>query len=262
MLDTPIWWNGYRPCTDNECSPVGTRDGKPRSSYYLAKHPWFENSEYSEIYVRSFVARSTDDGIILSGEFIFAPQGKRNLTRGYMEYRIDANGSLTIYQKGIVNPDLFTWLPRYGLCLPLKGNAVKIQYFGLGPKECYEDKNIHALLGRHEYLPDDPADTYEKPQECGSRCRVNWVDVENEDMILHIDGNNFAFTASHYDIHQISRERHSKDLIRTDRTYVYCDYRMSGVGSNSVGGEPPKKQFRINPGERFEFSITLSPQIK
>ncbi len=262
MLDAPLWWNGYRPFTDNQCSPVGTRDGKPRSAYYLTKHPWFDNTEYGETILRPFAATQTPEGIKLAGEYIFAPQGKRNLTRGHMEYRIDNRGHLTIYQNGKINPDLPTWLPRYGLCLPLKGNEVKVNYFGLGPKECYEDKSVHALLGRYEYLPDDPADAYEKPQECGSRCGVRWVDVENEDMILHIDSKRMAFTVSHYDIHQIAKEKHSKDLIKTDKTYVYCDYRMSGVGSNSCGGEPPKEEFRINPGEEFEFAITLAPQKK
>lgn len=262
MLDAPLWWNGYRPFTDNECSAIGTRDGKPRSFYYLTKHPWFGNTEYGEMQVRPFTAKQTADGITLSGEFIFAPQGRRNLTRGHIAYHIDKNGYMTVHQKGIVNPDLPAWLPRYGFCLPLKGNNVKVSYFGLGPKECYEDKSVHALLGRHEYLPDDPADAYEKPQECGSRCGVRWIDVENEDMILHIDGKSFAFTVSHFDIHQVGQVPHYKDLIQTDKTFIYCDYRMSGVGSNSCGGEPPREEYRINPGEEFEFCVTIAPQKK
>jgi beta-galactosidase len=155
-----------------------------------------------------------------------------------------------------------TWLPRYGFCLPIRGKDVAVDYFGLGPNECYEDKCVHAVLGQYSYIPDDLNDRYEKPQEFGSRCGVSWVDVENPDMLLHIDARSMAFTVSHFDIHQIAKARHDKDLIQTDNTFIYCDYRMSGVGSNSCGGEPPKPEYRINPGEEYQFSVTLTPQKK
>lgn len=262
MLAAPLWWNAFRPFTDNECSIVGTRDGKPRSKYYLTEHPWFGNIEHGETVVKNFLAEQTDDGVVLRGEFILASQGRRHITRGQMTYRIDRQGRLTVSQTGKVNEELMTWLPRYGFCLPIKGNEVTVNYFGLGPNECYEDKCTHAVWGRYAYQPDDPIDRYEKPQECGSRCGVRWVDVENSDMLLHIDASSMAFTVSHFDMHQMVKATHDKDLIQTDQTFVYCDYRMSGVGSNSCGGEPPKPEYRINPGDEYQFSVTITPQKK
>jgi len=91
---------------------------------------------------------------------------------------------------------------------------------------------------------------------------VRWADVENEDVLLHIDAPSFAFCASHFDLHQMGRAAHRKDLLKIDQTFLFCDWRMSGVGSNSCGGEPPHPQYRINPGEAFEFSITFTPQSK
>ena len=260
MLDAPLWWNPYRPFTDNECSPIG--DIRMRSCYALTQNRAFGNTEYGEMRVRPFKARQTAEEITISGEFVFAVQGREYLTRGHIDYHINPRGHVTIHQKGIFNPKLPVWLPRYGFCLPLRDNDVKVRYFGLGPKECYEDKSVHAILGRYDYLPDDPEDAYEKPQEFGSRFGVRWVDVENEDMILHVDTDAMAFTVSHLDIHQIGKAAHAKDLISTDKTFLFCDYRMSGVGSNSCGGEPPKEEYRINPGEEYDFCVTLAPEKK
>lgn len=79
-------------------------------------------------------------------------------------------------------------------------------------------------------------------------------------MVLHMDSPSMAFTVSHFDIHQMGEVAHDKDLTTTDQTFVYCDYRMSGVGSNSCGGEPPREEYRINPGEEYQFSVTITPQ--
>jgi hypothetical protein len=54
--------------------------------------------------------------------------------------------------------------------------------------------------------------------------------------------------------------RHRKDLRPLDGTDLYIDYRMSGVGSVSCGGQAPLPQCRIEPGESFEFTIDIIPE--
>jgi beta-galactosidase len=153
-------------------------------------------------------------------------------------------------------------MPEFGMMLKLDADYDQIRYYGNGPLECYCDRSEGAKLGVWQTTAKGNMTPYLRPQECGSRCGVRWIDVENEDMILHIDGKSFAFTVSHFDIHQVGQVPHYKDLIKTDKTFIYCDYRMSGVGSNSCGGEPPREEYRINPGEEFEFCVTIAPQKK
>ena len=50
-----------------------------------------------------------------------------------------------------------------------------------------------------------------------------------------------------------------KDLTPTGGTNLYIDYRMSGVGSVSCGGQAPLPQCRIEPGEKVEFTIEIKP---
>ncbi len=57
----------------------------------------------------------------------------------------------------------------------------------------------------------------------------------------------------------ITESLHIKDMTRSDKTHLYIDYRMSGVGSNSCGGEPPIAEYRINAGETVDFKIEIMP---
>ena len=78
-------------------------------------------------------------------------------------------------------------------------------------------------------------------------------------MGFRVLGKDFSFNASHYDVHQASKAAHQKDLVREEKTYLHVDYRMSGVGSASVGGQPPIPECRINPGEEIDFTIYIQP---
>ena len=48
-----------------------------------------------------------------------------------------------------------------------------------------------------------------------------------------------------------------KDLKQNDGSIVCIDYRMSGVGSASCGGQQPVTECRINAGEKFDFTINI-----
>ena len=42
-----------------------------------------------------------------------------------------------------------------------------------------------------------------------------------------------------------------------DHSDLFVDYRMSGVGSHSCGGQDPVESCRINAGEVFDFTIAI-----
>ena len=55
----------------------------------------------------------------------------------------------------------------------------------------------------------------------------------------------------------MDRVVHKKDMIPGSGTYLHLDYRMSGVGSKSCGGDDPQLQCRINAAEEFDFTIKI-----
>jgi beta-galactosidase len=195
---------------------------------------------------------------VLSGEFIFGVQGRKYVSRGTFEYHIDGNGTLTVKERSALNSELPYFLPRYGLTLALSAPAEEIHYFGYGPAECYEDKCSHALLGHYTYTPDDPAEVYEYPQERGSHLGTRTLELKCGVATLHISSDSpFSFAVSQFDVHDVFAAKHHKDLKKQEGAFVSLDYRMSGVGSASCGGQPPLESCRINAGECFDRSFTV-----
>lgn len=251
MLEEPMAFNCFRAPTDNDY-----RWGQGISMMWN-KTGEFGNIEYPELSVKNFKAQVTKDGVCFTGDFIFAVQGRNAISKGTIQYLIRKDGSLEISQQGAFSEELPYWLPRYGYIFVLKEGADNIQYLGLGEGECYEDKKAYALPGVYTYKCDDWAEMYERPQEFGSHCGTRWIKFTNPDGAFGISGHEFSFNASHYNMHQLPKTAHRKDLIKQKQMYLCVDYRMSGVGSASVGGQPPVPECRINPGETFDFTVKL-----
>ncbi|MBR5561131.1 MAG: DUF4981 domain-containing protein [Clostridia bacterium] len=220
----------------------------------------FGDIAYTEWTLKDFCCRMDGPCAVISGAFIFAMQGRKPLSTGTIEYRIAPDGSIRIEQKATLNEALPYWLPRYGYVFEFAGPLRDMEYFGYGPAECYEDKRAHALLGRYAYLPDDPAGAYEKPQESGSHTGTKWLSVKAEGETIRFSGD-FSFCASGCDVHSVAHARHRKDLVPAEGMYLYIDYRMSGVGSASCGGQHPVPSCRLNPGERIDFVLEMEPVL-
>lgn len=67
----------------------------------------------------------------------------------------------------------------------------------------------------------------------------------------------FSFCATDYDLHAVARAAHRKDLVPMSGTDLYLDYRMSGVGSASCGGQQPVPACRIRAGDAVDFRIRI-----
>lgn len=254
LLNHPMRFNCFRAPTDNDRAFT-------RVNIYLQWHKTFNfgDIEYPEIAVRNFACVQQEDCVLLGGDFLFGVQGRLPVSTGRITYRVYADGTLQIAQTSSISPRLPYWLPRYGYAFCFDEELTGMEYFGYGPAECYEDKCSHALLGRHVYCPDDPRGAYEKPQESGSHTGTRWLEARIQGETLRFAGN-FSFCASRYDVHTTTQAAHRKDMVPSAGTNLYIDYRMSGVGSSSCGGEHPHVSCRINPGEQVDFTLEIQPK--
>lgn len=252
LLSAPLTLNCFRAPTDNDITA-----GLSGVAKEWNKSSHFGNIEYTEAKVFNLTSTVQSDAVTLSGDLIFGVQGHTPITRGKITYHIDGNGALTITQQGMICDTLPYFLPRYGYRMALSVPAESIHYYGYGPAECYEDKISHALLGEYDYVQDDPTGCWEKPQENGSHCYTDWLTLTVADIGLRISGHRFSFNATRFDIHEAAQTAHRKDLTRMDHTDLYLDWRMSGVGSHSCGGQDPLFACRINAGENFHFSFRI-----
>lgn len=256
ILTSPIEFTAWRMPTDNDNKLVGGNgvadSWRKTLTFGEIPYPWLE--------VENLTSRLDGGKAIIGGNFIFAVPGRKHITEGYIEFVIDGDGALTVSQKGAFNEEIPFWVARYGYRFNFKNKISGVEYFGFGPDECYEDKCEYAQLGWYSYLSDDPKNSYEKPQECNSRMGCRWISFDSADTHFKISSNSFSFCVTEYNINECDGIAHKKDLPREDGAYLHLDYRMSGVGSRSCGGDDPQPECRINPGEKFDFSFFIRPE--
>lgn len=256
LLSRPLRLNCFRAPTDNDDTfiPINNIAGRWRRSF------GFGDIAYAQTAIRNLCCEAKPDAAVITGDFIFCVPGMRPISLGRVEYRILGDGTIMLVQQAKISDEIPYWLPRYGYVFEFSGPVEEAEYFGYGPAECYEDKRAHALLGRYVYVQDDPVGAYEKPQESGSHMGTKWLEAKIKGETIRFEGD-FSFCATRYDILEMARARHRKDLRQMDGSHLYIDYRMSGVGSASCGGQHPVPACRINPGEHINFTLTIRPAL-
>ena len=259
LLENPLEFTVWRMPTDNDNKIVGGDNGTILGGGIAAS--WRKTKNFGELIYPSIEtlnleSKEENGEIIISADFIFAVPGRCPISRGRIEYRFSGEG-LSIKQNGIINPELDFWLARYGYRLHFKDRLESVNYFGYGPDECYEDKREYATLDWYRYIPDDEKNSYEKPQECNSRVDTKWLDFKIGDENFKIFSDKFSFSVTSYDANECWKINHKKDMPKINGSYLHLDYRMSGVGSRSCGGEDPILECRINPAEKLDFEFII-----
>jgi beta-galactosidase len=134
-----------------------------------------------------------------------------------------------------------TW-PRVGLRLDLPRDLAHVRWFGTGPAESYPDSRQAARVGRFSAAIDDLNVGYSRPQETGHRAEVRTLDISDGSRIrLHVatladaDGHRPGFTVSRHTPQEMDRARHPHELGRSERTYLFIDHAVHGLGSRACG---------------------------
>jgi len=134
-----------------------------------------------------------------------------------------------------------TW-PRVGIRLDLPRDLAHASWFGTGPAESYPDSRQAARVGRFSASIDDLNVRYSRPQETGHRAEVRTLEISDGSGVrLHLatladaKGHRPGFTVSRYTPQEMDRARHPHELGRSERTYLFIDDAVHGLGSRSCG---------------------------
>ncbi len=213
---------------------------------------WKERGIFdAESYVKEIKASSNDGFVQIVVRGVCAAQYRAPVLHYDLTYRINKRGEIAValeYRFG----EYVKEVPRVGFCFALSDKMCeKTEYFGYGPYESYSDKCASSRLGFFvEEIKECP---YLIPQEYGSHKGTNFVKLCDE---IEIVGNNFSFSATPYDIGELTEKEHNYSLKEDHNVYVCIDGRMRGVGSESCGPRL-EDEYRILDGGGFEFQIRI-----
>ncbi len=172
-------------------------------------------------------------------------------------YSVDGEGKLSV-QTDVKN-DCPVYLPKFGYELIMPEDTELYSYFGCGPYESYEDKHLASRMGRFSGNVSGNIEHYIFPQENCSHYKTSEATLKSiAGHGLHIESEQtFTFRASHYSTAALDKARHDYELVPSKETYVYIDYKQSGIGSSSCG-PVLAENMRLNE-KKFRFTFTIKP---
>lgn len=234
----------YRAPTDNDRGNAFAQD----TALWMA---------FSELAVPSFAGLDTAGGRLRVGYRYALP----SLTAAalHTEYEVLSPGrwrvSVTL-QGGAGLPDL----PAFGLAFRLPCALHRVRYYGLGPEENYADRCAGAVLGVHETDVRRNLTPYLKPQACGNRMGVRWLELTDgagQGLRISMDGNPLEVAALPHSQAELAAALHAQELPAPAYTWLDVAAARYGVGGDNSWGAPVLPQYRLHAQETMQFSFFM-----
>ena len=173
------------------------------------------------------------------------------------------DGTLTVSCSGKTRENA-PLLPHLGLKLIMPKEFENVEYFGLGDKESYPDRNKAFRYSLYKTTATEMYEHYIRPQECSNRFGVRYASVENDAGIgIEFSAINeipFCFKAIHYDANDLIESKHDFELPETDKTVLNIDWKVNAVSENSELDVPKNSR---NLGDKsFDFGFKIVPYQK
>lgn len=211
---------------------------------------------------KSEVVQEDESLIELQVHFSLSAFSRFPVVKGTATWKVHSSGAIAVTCKADVNGDS-PYLPRFGLEIPMPKENDEVEYFGYGPHESYIDMKSSVRKGRYLKTVQSMHEHYIYPQENGSRYGTDWAIVSNElGMGLKFSSNeSFSFNVSSYALDDLTTASHDHELKLDDsRTWVYIDYKMSGVGSGACG-PALAENYQVNE-KKISFWFEMEPVFK
>lgn len=246
LLTKPVEFNIWRAPMDN--------DRNVRNQWINAGYDRVEQNCYSMKLVSA-----DDKTAVIESEITLAAARCAPVVRAKVTYTIFATGEIRIKSDVDVNKDM-PFLPRFGLMLVMPEMTENVRYFGMGPVESYQDKNLASKMGEFATTVTESFEPYVRPQENSAHFGTKWAivsSVAGQGLLVSAGGEDFSFNAQHYTPKQLTETRHDYELKPLKETVLSVDYKQSGSGSNSCGPGLIEK-YQLNEKE-FSWTIRLKP---
>ena len=182
-----------------------------------------------------------------------------------VNYTIDASGHITVENALTEVKDSLPNMPRFGNNLILTQAYDKVEWYGRGPQENYQDRNTAAFLGDYQASVGDLYFAYARPQENGYKTDVRWVELTNaQGQGIRVTGPEpLGFSAHHqydsdFDAGPKKQQRHTIDIKKRALVSVNVDAVQMGVGGDNSWGFKPLEKYQV-PAQARSYTYTIAP---
>lgn len=223
--------------------------------------------------VESFAVEATDTSYKVRVEF----KPFDNVAQVIMTYNVYADGVIEGVEelKDAGKLSKAAILPRFGMEFSMPGEYSVFEYYGLGPFENYSDRYSSALVGHYvQRVEDQYHYGYARPQESGTKSRLKWMKVLDDNgsgleitSDVKFSASALPFHWTEMDVRKIgNNQAHSLELKKLacegnrslGRTWVNFDLTQMGLGCINSWGAWPREEHLIRPQE-YAFKFILRP---
>lgn len=216
------------------------------------------------LYDMSYNVRSTevikkDDVVIIKTSGKIMPVGRFIGFKTSINYYIYKDGVFLTEMEAEPFGNMPDCLPRIGFVFDINSKYENVGWYGRGFQENYPDKTLSTPFGYYESKVSDMNVIYEVPQETGNRSDTRFVTLsDNKSEGFSVIGcPEFQFSYHDFTLTDLTKARHLNELEKSEHNYLYIDYKMRGLGSNSCGPEP-EEEYEFRPHSfRFAFVMKL-----
>ena len=250
MLSSPVKFNFWRAPTDNDIH---------------MKCEWQKHGlDALEYDCRSCVVESeTDEAIVIRSEFAAARKYQRPFAKIILHIIFNNKGEI-LYETKVSIEKPIAHIPCFGLEIVMPGGNERMQYFGKGPHDAYSDKQLSSRVGLFNTTVTDNFEHYIKPQEngahIGTRCGFVGSETGHGLVFTRFDKDDtFYFNAMHYSALDLTNTTHDHLLVEREESYVYINFKMHGIGSNSCG-PVPYEEYSFTEKD-FSCAVVIKPAV-
>lgn len=250
LLEKPISFNFWRAPTDNDAH---------------MKNEWEKYGLDDLQYDCRSCEKVSENGreIVIKSEFAVARKYQVPFCRITLHITLNGLGEI-LYESKVNIEKPIAHIPRFGLEIVMPEGSEKMRYFGKGPHDAYCDKQLSSYVSLFETTVTDNFEHYIKPQENGAHIGTRFGFVGSEigqglTFKKFDKDDTFYFNAMHYSKEDLTNTSHDHLLTERKETYVYVDFKMHGIGSQSCG-PMPYEAYRFTEKD-FSCAIVIKPEI-
>lgn len=191
---------------------------------------WYSQSE--DVFERKIVG----DGLMVVMSNIMAAGNRFMCVDEYRRCKAKEGFDGAVFVKSLLHPvSARGRIPRFGKSFKLDSSFDAVRWFGR-EKESYVDMKEQSPIGEYSGRVCDMTEPNIRPQESGNRCDTQWVEIENDGLIVRFDAVNEPFNLGikPYSDLELTKMKHREDEVRTG-TYVTLSAFQQGIGTGSCG---------------------------
>ncbi|MDO5338222.1 MAG: glycoside hydrolase family 2 TIM barrel-domain containing protein [Eubacteriales bacterium] len=148
-------------------------------------------------------------------------------------------------------------MPEYSVMFKLNADYQFMEWYGLGPDDCYSDRKRGGRLGIHKKTVKENVAHYLVPQESGNHTDIRWLKVtDHKGRGMLFSGDGVEACVSPYTPHELENAMHPYELPEIHYTVVRIGRQMGIAGDDSWGSRT-HEEYLLDASGRMELEFTF-----